>query len=241
VSKSDKGTAVMFSIARSRYTIPTQVIFLVVNGLGLLLGIVYNSQTPDLYENNAHHKIGWIATWIVVTQVIIGIIYAYSGRRDNAGVINERAAFLPVLTEGVMESQQPYSAAAVQEYRWSGDSGQGTERNSASLRSCPVSPTDTHHSSPSDEFDHYGKLEEDADDAPVTHYLFQNTALEHFFSTRMPRLATARVLRIFHVVYIIIDRICLLIGFIAIATGGVTYGGIFVRVPHKKTSKRPFH
>jgi len=220
--------AVMFSIARSRYTIPTQAVFLVVNGLGILLGIVYNSQTPDLYENNAHHKIGWIATWIVVTQVVVGIIYAYSGQgRDNAGVIYERAAFLPVPTEAVMESQQPYSTAAVHEYRWSGDSGQGTERNSTSLRSCPVSPTEAHHLSPSGEFEDYGKLEEDADDAPVTHYSFQNAVLERFFSTWMPRLAAARVLRIFHVAYIIIDRICLPIGFIAIATGGVTYGGIF--------------
>ncbi|OXV08541.1 hypothetical protein Egran_03694 [Elaphomyces granulatus] len=219
--------AVMFSIARSRYTIPTQVLFLVVNGLGLLFGIVYNSQTPDLYENNAHHKIGWIATWIVVAQVIIGIIYAYSGQgRDNAGVIYERAAFLPVPTEAVMESQQPYSTDAVHEYRWSGDSGQGTERNSASLRSCP-SPTETHYLTPPDEFEHYGKLDEDTDDAPAPRYSFQNTILERFFSTRMPRLASVRVLRIFHVAYIIINRICLPFGFIAITTGGVTYGGIF--------------
>jgi hypothetical protein len=131
-----------------------------------------------------------------------------------------------------MESQQPYSTDTAHEYRWSGDSGQGTERNSASLRSCP-SPTET--LTPPDEFEHYGKLDEDTDDAPVPRYSFQNTILGRFFSTRMPRLASVRVLRMFHVAYIIIDRICLSFGFIAITTGGVTYGGIFVRVPHNKT------
>ncbi|KAI5289930.1 hypothetical protein KEM54_002853, partial [Ascosphaera aggregata] len=54
---------VMLSIAKSKHTLPVQFIFLVFNAFGVLLSVIYNASTPDLYENNAHHKMGWIATW----------------------------------------------------------------------------------------------------------------------------------------------------------------------------------
>lgn len=52
----------MLSLARSRYRLTAQLVFLAVNGGGVLLGTVYNANTPDLYPNNAHHKLGWIVT-----------------------------------------------------------------------------------------------------------------------------------------------------------------------------------
>ncbi|KAL1988384.1 hypothetical protein VTN96DRAFT_10067 [Rasamsonia emersonii] len=208
--------AVMLSVARSRYTIPTQFVFLIINALGLFFGIVYNASTPDLYENNAHHKIGWIVTWVVVAQVVIGLIYAYSGHgRVKNGAAYERAAFLPVSAENTMDHQQSYH-----EYRWSRDSGQGTERNSSSLQSRP--------STPDGENGHLAKPEEDVEEStPLAQGWLRNSVLDRFFASRIPGLVSDRVLRILRVIYIILDRIILPFGFIALSTGGVTYGGVF--------------
>ncbi|PNH27736.1 hypothetical protein VD0002_g10084 [Verticillium dahliae] len=65
--------AVMLSLARSRYTLASQSVFLAFNALGVLVGAIYNAATPDLYPNNAHHKAGWVFTWIALAQVCIGL------------------------------------------------------------------------------------------------------------------------------------------------------------------------
>jgi len=69
----------MLSIARSRLAVPTQLLFLALNGCGIFFGIFYNVDTPDLYANNAHHKIGWIATWVMTAQVAMSLLFAFSG------------------------------------------------------------------------------------------------------------------------------------------------------------------
>ncbi|KAF7115809.1 hypothetical protein CNMCM5793_003449 [Aspergillus hiratsukae] len=213
-------TAVMFSVARSRFALPSQFVFLVCNALGLLVGIIYNSQTPDLYENNAHHKIGWIATWVISAQVVMSLIFAYAGRGERAKAY-EQAAFLPVPTDEMAANSHPYPSGTHHAYRWSRDSGQGTERNS-SLHSRPSSPS---CSSPSEEYDTFEKPEQVLE-KPAHRGWLHSTVLGRFFASRVPRLVSCRVLRILNVVYLVIDRIILPFGFVAIATGGVTYGGI---------------
>lgn len=206
--------AVMLSIAHSRFTIPTQFVFILVNGLAIFFGLIYNASTPDLYVNNAHHKIGWIASSVVVAQFVVGVIYAYSGRRTKHVSTNhyERAAFLPVSAQNMLQHQQMYTP--VHEYRWSGDSGQGT--------SCPTSPIEEHH---------LDKPEEDEEDVdvptPLARGWLRNSFLDKFFSSRVPGLMSNRVLSALRLVYNIIDRIILPFGFIALATGAITYGGIF--------------
>lgn len=64
----------MISAARSRLAIPVQFAFLVVNGLGIFTSIVYDTNTPDLYPNNSHHKIGWAITWIAVVWILLGFV-----------------------------------------------------------------------------------------------------------------------------------------------------------------------
>lgn len=205
----------MLSVAHSRFTIPAQFVFLIVNGVALFFGLVYNASTPDLYLNNAHHKIGWIASSVVVAQFVIGIIYAYSGRRTkNVTSQYQRATFFPVSTENMMEHQQLYTPVA--EYRWSGDSGQGT--------SCPTSPDEEHH--------HNLTKPEEEDDVEVPTSLsrgwLRSAFLDGFFASRVPGLVSNKVLRGLRLVYNIIDRIILPFGFIALTSGAVTYGGIFV-------------
>ncbi|KAL4977457.1 hypothetical protein BDW66DRAFT_132370 [Aspergillus desertorum] len=216
-------TAIMLSVARSRLALLSQFIFLVVNAVGLFVGIVYNSQTPDLYENNAHHKIGWVATWVIAAQVVMALIFAYAGRGEQAKNAFERAQFLPVSTDDMAESPTTFPAGIRHEYRWSRDSGQGTERNSASLHSrasssCP---------SPSDEYNCFEKPEEEIPDQASESRGFMHTGvLDRFLANRVPNLVSTRALQILNFVYNVIDRVILPLGSIALVSGGVTYGGI---------------
>jgi len=57
---------------------------------------------------------------------------------------------------------------------------------------------------------------------------FRIAFIDKYLSARVPNLLSAKVLRIFEVVYEIIDKTILILGFITLTTGGVTYAGIFV-------------
>lgn len=209
--------AVMLSIARSRFALPSQFLFLVFNALGVLLGIVYNSQTPDLYENNAHHKIGWIGTWVFSAQVVLALIFAYAGRGESKSSSDsyERATFLPIPSH----REHSYPSGPLHEYRWSGDSGQGTEPGS-SIHS-PGSPCD----SPED-YDGFEKPEDPLPEELPAQGWFHRSFVGRFLSSRLPGMVSNRALRVCNTVYNVVDRIILPFGFIAIATGAVAYGGI---------------
>ncbi|KAG6041823.1 hypothetical protein E4U41_001294 [Claviceps citrina] len=61
----------MLSIVRSNLTFIAQIIFVTLHALALVFASAYNSQAPDLYPNNSHHKIGWIITFVVLAQFLI--------------------------------------------------------------------------------------------------------------------------------------------------------------------------
>lgn len=231
----------MFSVARSRLALPAQFLFLVVNGLGLTFGTVYNVNTPDLYENNAHHKLGWIATWIMLAQLVMSLLFTYSGRGNKSRqTSSEHTAFLQMPVGNMPQhNSRPYT-----DYRWSGDSGQGTERSSVS-NSRDISPTDPHRRDTFDDFEKPEPIPADDDDdqeddlaagphassQPPPSRWFRISRVDTFLSARIPNLLTAKVLRLTQIVYDLIDRIILVLGFIALVTGGVTYAGIFVSRP----------
>ena len=64
----------MLGVAQSPFHIPVQLAFLTLTSIGVIFAIMYNSATPDFYQNNAHHKIGWVIVWMLVAQVISGLI-----------------------------------------------------------------------------------------------------------------------------------------------------------------------
>lgn len=214
----------MLSIARSRLALPSQFIFLVLNAIAVLIGIIYNNQTPDLYENNAHHKLGWVATWVATAQVFMTLIFTYAGRGDSEDASShERGAFFPVSTD---EGVQSYPSRDLHDYRWSGDSGQGTERESSSLNGRSMSPN---CDPPSDDYDGFEKPEDQVRDQPSWgRRWFQGTAVDRFLSSHVPAMVSNRVLRGLNASHMFIERIIMPFGFAAIATGGVTYGGIMV-------------
>jgi len=212
----------MFSISRSRYSLPVQFLLLATNALGVLLITIYNASSPDLYPNNAHHKIGWILTWVMVAQFIIGVISAYSGRKDN-GPLEERAAFIPISIEAMEEHQRMQNRRLAEAYRFSNDSGQGTEPSSESLRSNSVSS----HSSDQLPDARQGNEEDEHEEKAG---LLSGSKLDRFLSRKVPGFLSSRVLRVCQFLYGFVDRVIFLLGFLGLATGFITYGGFFVGV-----------
>lgn len=213
---------VMFSIARSKFALPVQFLFLIINGLGVVAGTVYNINTPDLYENNAHHKIGWIATWVFTAQVVMSLLFLYSGRnRGVTAVASERAAFLPA-------SLHNMDARSFHNHRWSGDSGQGTEPSSPIGSSRTLSPNrEYEYSKPEPEQDPADLEEVPLGPSSRRPSWFKNTKIDRYLSTRVPEIASRRIVSVAEVIYEVIDRTILLLGFVTLLTGIVTYTGIF--------------
>jgi hypothetical protein len=225
----------MFSIARSRYTLPVQFLFLAVNGVGVAVATIYNVKTPDLYENNAHHSIGWIATWVMVAQTVMSLLFVYSGhfKSAEAAAASEYAAFLPVSAENMAQHNgvmSPY-----REYRWSADSGSPTGRSSTTLNSPrEVSPADPSRMVKDiDGDDDFDDEEEGLPmplprPAPASSSRFRIKAIDTFLARRVPGLLSQKILGVAEIGYEVVDRTILILGFIAILTGGVTLAGWMV-------------
>lgn len=224
---------VMLSIARSRLAVASQFVFLIVNAFALLLGLIYNYKTPDLYENNAHGKIGWTVTWIASAWVVMSVIDAYATRAHPASprkAVHDLNAANMAQYQRVQDSQTPPAP------RWSNDSGQGTERNSASLYGHSRSPSveseqerflDSAHGCPND---NEGDISED----PEKIDFLRGTAVDRLLSRHVARFAIGKPLRILRLLSVFIERTILVQGFVGITSGTIVYGGIGVsaaRVP----------
>lgn len=224
----------MFSLARSRYTLPTQFAFLAVNALGVLFSTIYNAKTPDLYPNNAHHKLGWVATWVLSAQVLVSLLGrlagAFSKKTGSALNTAERQGFLPVSRAAMDEHHRlhnsPYSAL----YRHSDDSGHGTEPRTESLRSPSFSSTPDTLASPSVEMAHktfhdkdeYVEAETDADLPSVP-----REGAARNFATRIGSKISSRAWGPLTFGYNMVDRTSMILGFVGLATGVITYGRLF--------------
>ena len=217
--------AVMLSIARSRLTLPSQLAFLGTNALALLLGVIYNHKTPDLYTNDSHSKTGWIITWIASAWVFLWVVQMYTGRAESSAEGDEAAQ--PMTAANMAQYQRVHEESPYTS-RWSNDSGQGTERNSASLFSHSRSPSvesenQQFASSPPRE-----SLDDDDYVRDVTEKrgFLRNTPINHFFSRNVARFAVGRTLKAIRFFYIVFERTLLIQGLVAICTGTVVYGGI---------------
>lgn len=216
---------VMISIARSRYRLPTQLLFLATNALAIFLATIYNASTPDLYPNNAHHKLGWIITWVISAQVLIGVVTFYAGKKE-AGHSEESGSFIPISAEVMAEHQRMHDARREETYRFSSDSGQGTEPNTESLRSHSITSTSTPQpNSPIRQ----EQEEECFEEKPK---LLLGGRVHQFLSRKVPGLLSSKVLRIFQFFYDAVDRLILLLGWAIFLSGWVTYGGFFVSHMH---------
>ncbi|KAK6069610.1 integral membrane protein [Seiridium cupressi] len=221
---------VMFSLARSRYTLAVQFVFVATNALALLLGMSYNAQTPDLYPNNAHHKIGWIATWVVSAQVLISLVGHVAGivQRDDTQkhTSEERQAFIPISAENMAEHQRMNDAIHLQKYRNSYDSGQGTEPNTESLRSNSLSHS-SGHQSPTSLEDRRMDYDEDDDLELKPVELNPSKPQSRGLVAKIAGKISTRTWKVLLLGYNVIDRTTLILGYIALLTGIVTWARFF--------------
>ncbi|KAK3346278.1 hypothetical protein B0T25DRAFT_571426 [Lasiosphaeria hispida] len=225
---------VMLSLSRSRYTLAAQSVFLATNAGGVLLGTIYNASTSDLYPNNAHHKLGWMVTWVVGAQVTVGLLARVGGilsrRTSRLGRSHERQSFIPVSTKAMAEHDSRFA----KDYRFSNDSGQGTEPNSESLASpssspgaelpsAPLRDIPLHEAQrPYDDDDMDG--DEDPEAGPPK---FPGSGKAFSVAQRIAGMVSTRFWKILFFAYNFVDRTILILGFIAFCTGIITFGRFF--------------
>lgn len=218
----------MLSIARSHLALPSQFAFLIVNAVALLLGLTYNHKTPELYANNTHSKIGWIITWIASAWVVMALIQVYTAHTKPHASDDDAAQ--PLNVANMAHYQRVQEAQLPQVSRYSNDSGQGTERNSASLyghsRSPSVESEEQQFTGPTRRYTH-DELD-DFDDEPEKRGFLKDTAVDRFLSRNVARFAVGKPLKYLRFLYVVIERTILVQGFVAIMSGTVVYGGIGV-------------
>ncbi|TKA63829.1 hypothetical protein B0A55_10198 [Friedmanniomyces simplex] len=213
--------AIMLSVARSRYHLPAQVLFHALNGAGVFTGFVYNHATPDLYEHNAHHPIGWIVTSSTIIWTIASLYTAYGDYRSRHGgqghpLSSNDTAYYSVL--------QQYSDRA-ELARWSVDSGVGSSRQHRS-ESIPQKPEEPESPVHDDLGDDKPDGEDSDEDEPRKRGFLGNNRVDRFVSHYAQRLSTPRASTVVRCSQIILEKILLLLGFFALCTGFVTYGGL---------------
>jgi hypothetical protein len=216
--------AVVLSIARSRYTLPSQLIFLATNALALVLGVVYNHGTPELYANNSHSKIGWIITWIASAWVCMTVLQRYTARSSSSSNNDDDAH--PMTIANMARYERVHSEMS-DPSRYSNDSGQGTERNSSSLfghsRSPSVESEDQQFAGPTHR---YTEDDESFDKISEKRGFLRKSSLAWFFSRHAPRFVAGRTLKAVRFLYVVLERTILIQGLVAIESGTVVYGGI---------------
>ena len=215
----------MLSVARSRFALPAQLSFLGLHSIGLLLGTLYSSKTPDLYENNAHNKIGWIVTWLVVAQCIVGLIkLAVSLKTAQDVDAEEQTAFLPISTEALAQHHQ--ATYSPDEDRYSRDSGHFTA--SEASRSQSISSMQDSENAEHQKFLEYHNPHADPDpDYTEKQGFLSNTKTQRVVSC-IASMMSQRTMSILTVAYNAVDYVSLPLGFAAIVSGAVVYGGVFV-------------
>ncbi|KAH7029345.1 uncharacterized protein B0I36DRAFT_244651 [Microdochium trichocladiopsis] len=225
---------VMFSIARSRYTVPTQFFFLATNAAGLVLGLFYNANTPDLYPNNAHHKLGWLVFWVACAQVLISMVGRASGalgkglsKLRSHYKSHEEQAFIPVSTGAIAAHAQLY-AHPYQHNNAGANTADSSRSNSVSTMVGQESPTRASFDQ-SRTFDHHGHDNDGYDDdLEFKPSELRNSATsDKSLLVRAAGLMSRRVWSVLSLVYNFIDRTILILGSITIATGIITYARFF--------------
>jgi len=227
---SDRLSAVMLSLARSRYALAAQFVFLAVNAVGVLFSVIYNTNTPDLYPNNAHHKLGWAVTWVACAHVATSLLGRVAGalreRKVEARRGAESESFIPVSRAAMEEHHRLNGSRNPRPYRLSDDSGQGTERNTESLRSHSTTASEDDGSIEMRES--HKRLQDDEDDLEADLPALRRGGRAVAIARRAAGMIFNRFRGSLVFGYNVVDRIILILGFVAFSLGIATYGRFFV-------------
>ncbi|KAI4263793.1 MAG: hypothetical protein L6R42_001072, partial [Xanthoria sp. 1 TBL-2021] len=213
----------MLSVARARLAFATQIVFFGLNAFGLLFGTIYNGRTPDMYEQNLHHKLGWAITWVVLAQIIIRLLRLCTADKkieDSHG--QERLAFMPLGTNNMTGYHQMHPESVASVHRYSHDSGHGTESNTSRSDSPAGLLEEKDKETP--------QFEDQARDYDIPYRKSERLLGSAKMFRLLSRVSHAMPNRIWNILtwyYDTVDILILIIGFVAILTGLVTYGGVF--------------
>lgn len=211
--------ALMLSAARSKHHLPAQLLFHSINGLGMFTGFVYNYSTPDLYVGNSHHPIGWVVASITVLWTLLSLVVAYTNS-EKKHEHQKVASQTPSQNRVEYASFEDY-VDSPSTYRYSRDSGNfsGGSRSNSSESIF--------------EKDETIPLQDDQDrgdnetyDATESSGFLRRRSLNRAFA-RAARLAShTRILPILRASQIILEKFLLLLGFVAVTSGFIVYGGL---------------
>ncbi|GAB7333290.1 hypothetical protein MBLNU13_g04929t2 [Cladosporium sp. NU13] len=212
--------ALMLSVARSKHHLPAQLVFHSINGLGMFTGFVYNHSTPNLYTNNAHHSIGWVVTSLTVLWTLLSLVVAYTnGQKKNE---HPRAASRTSSQDRVEDASFEDYMDSPTTYRYSRDSGNfsgGSRSNSSDSifekdETIPLQ-------------DDQDRTNFETQDVTKSSGFLRGKKLNGTFA-RAARLAShTRILAILRISQIILEKFLLLLGFLAVTSGFIVYGGLF--------------
>jgi hypothetical protein len=212
--------ALMLSVARSKYHLPAQLLFHSINGLGMFAGFVYNHSTPDLYVSNSHHPIGWVVTSLTVLWTLLSFAAVYANKKKT----HERQSVASRTT-----SQHQAEDASFEDYvdspstyRYSRDSGNfsgGSRSNSSDSIFEKEETIPLQENQDRNDFDKHHAKEFGS--------FLRGTRLNNAF-VRAARFAShVRILATLRISQIILEKFLLLLGFLAVTSGFIIYGGLF--------------
>jgi hypothetical protein len=208
--------AIFLSVARSRYHLPAQVVFHVVNGLAVFTGFVYNHSTPDLWEHNSHHPIGWVVTSFAIVWTVMSLYTAYSDYKSKRTSLAQRPS-----SSQYQRVQQEYhdgSPSSPSSPRWR-DSGLGSRQNSSdSVYQKPEDPE-----TPMQDPEHG---EDDDDEEPEKRGFLGNNRFDRFMARYVKRFSSTRAVTVVRGSQIFLDKVLMLLGFLGLCSGFLIYGGL---------------
>lgn len=198
-------------------------VFLALNGIGLVSGIIVNAKTEDLYKGNVHRHIGWVATGIVLAHALIDVLLRFA-KQSRTKQSKEREGVGSSFRNSMRTVYQSIcSRLLANEDR--------LDRISRPENGRDVPRISQHH--PFGEYENSESDDEVAEDeykslVPGRRSFLRDNFIHRDFSRRSLTSASFGLLKILEFLYKAIDWTILVVGYITLVTGGVTYTGIFV-------------
>lgn len=155
----------------------------------------------------------------------MALLNLYTGRSTHA---YSALSAQPASQAAMAEHQRMHDLRKFGDYRWSRDSGLASERNTESIASGSSSRSSSMHSQElRDALREHEEQEYDHEEADQEKAGFlKNTSVDRYLSAQIPRIASKSVVTCASVVYIVLERFMVILGFVAFVTGVVDYSGI---------------
>lgn len=160
-----------------------------------------------------------------MAQFIIGLVNLVASFKHPQDIDTaEQTAFLPISTRALEQHNQ--STYFPGEYRYSRDSGHFTA--SEASRSQSISSMQDHKTEEHQKFFDYQNSHADTDAQNAEKQGFLKGTKARRVASRIAAIMSQRTSIFVNIAYNAVDCVSLLLGFAAIVSGAVVYGGVFV-------------